>query len=344
MHNIYKGKKIFLTGHTGFKGAWLHTWLEMLGAEVFGYSLSAISEPSLYGILPKKQGIMNCISNTNALEQAVNDFRPDMVFHLAAQSLVRKSYFQPVLTYQTNVMGTLNVLEAARKCDSVKAFINVTTDKCYENKEQMHAYKEDDPLGGHDIYSSSKACAEILSSSYRLSFLENGFSLATVRAGNVIGGGDFAEDRLIPDCVRSIHSGKKIILRNPNAIRPWQHVLEPLYGYLILGKKLLEEGSKYAQAYNFGPEKADCINVLTVSQKVCETWQAGEIEVYKADNLHEAQLLLLDIEKVKKELNWKPKYHAEEAIKKTVEWYKAFYTGMNMDEFTKNQIRDYQSR
>ena len=250
-NNIYKGKRVFLTGHTGFKGSWLALWLTSLGAKVCGYSLDPNTHPSMFDELKIDniidKSIIGDILDENTLKKAINDFQPEIIFHLAAQPIVRLSYIEPVLTYKTNVIGTLNVLEAAHKCPSVKAFVNVTTDKCYENIEVARGYKEDAPMGGYDMYSSSKGCVEIMSASFRRSFLQdnNAMQMATARAGNVIGGGDWAEDRLVPDCIRSINKNIDIEIRNPIAIRPWQHVLEPLSGYLLLGQKLLEGGKKY---------------------------------------------------------------------------------------------------
>ncbi len=336
-----------MTGHTGFKGSWLALWLTKLGAEVCGYSLAPNTEPSMF----KELGIENKIAKSvigdilddAALEKTMQDFQPEIVFHLAAQPLVRLSYAEPVLTYKTNVIGTLNVLEAARKCPSVKAFVNITTDKCYENKEINRGYREDEPMGGHDMYSSSKGCVEIMSSSFRRSFLQEGYAMATARAGNVIGGGDWALDRLIPDCVKFINAGQKIEIRNPVAVRPWQHVLEPLSGYLLLGQKLLEHGLHYADGFNFGPNEDSVLKVAEVAQKVTEFYGRGEVVVHKRDDLHEANLLMLNIEKAEKVLGWTPTYTANQAIEKTVEWYRHFYAkDTDMYKFTINQIENYE--
>lgn len=350
-NNIYAGKKVFLTGHTGFKGSWLSLWLTMLGAKVCGYSLAPNTNPSMFNELniesKIEKSIIGNILDVEALEKSIFDFQPDIVFHLAAQPLVRLSYSEPVLTYQTNVIGSLNVLEAARKCKSVKAFVNVTTDKCYENKEINRGYREDEPMGGYDMYSSSKGCVEIMSSSYRRSFLqdENAFAMATARAGNVIGGGDWALDRLIPDCVIAINIDEKIEIRNPIAVRPWQHVLEPLSGYLLLGQKLLEYGKQYADGFNFGPDEGSILKVADVAQKVVEFYGKGEVVVQKRDNLHEAGLLMLNIEKAAKVLGWHPSLTADEAIQKTVEWYKNFYSSdIDIYNFTLKQIEDYSSK
>lgn len=350
-YDIYKNKKVFLTGHTGFKGSWLALWLTMLGADVCGYSLAPNTKPSMFKELNIEEkiskSVIGDILDVNLLEQTMIDFQPDIVFHLAAQPLVRLSYSEPVLTYQTNVIGTLNVLEAARKCKSVKAFVNVTTDKCYENKEVERGYREDEPMGGYDMYSSSKGCVEIMSSSYRRSFLQDDgtYAMATARAGNVIGGGDWALDRLIPDCVVAINKGEKIEIRNPVAVRPWQHVLEPLSGYLLLGQKLLEYGKKYAEGFNFGPDEKNVLRVADVAQKVVDFYGKGEVIVQKRDNLHEAGLLMLNIEKAKKVLGWKPTLTADDAIKNTVEWYKHFYDdNTDMYKFTLSQIEQYSEK
>jgi CDP-glucose 4,6-dehydratase len=268
------------------------------------------------------------------------------VFHLAAQPLVRLSYDEPVDTWQTNVMGTINVMEAFRHCESAKVAVMITTDKCYENREIVHRYKEEDPMGGYDMYSSSKGCVELLSSSYRRSFLqeEGTFALATARAGNVIGGGDWAAERLLPDIVRSIEKGEDILLRSPQATRPWQYVLEPLSGYLLLGHLLLTEGKKYAQGFNFGPRTDSVLTVEDVAKQVLAHYAKGHLKTFRKDNLHEATLLMLDVTKAEKTLGWTPSYTAQEAISKTVVWYKKFYEGnTDMRNFTLQQITDYQA-
>ena len=350
-NNIYRNKKVFITGHTGFKGSWLSIWLQTLGAKVCGYSLKPNTNPSMYQELnienKIEKSIIGNILDYETLENSINDFQPEIIFHLAAQPIVRLSYKEPKLTYETNVIGTLNVLEVARKCKSVRAFVNVTTDKCYENKEIARGYKEDEPMGGYDMYSSSKGCVEIMSSSYRRSFLqeEDSMSMATARAGNVIGGGDWAEDRLIPDCIRYINQNKAIEIRNPIAVRPWQHVLEPLSGYLLLGQKLLEKGKDYAEGFNFGPNEESVLKVSEVAQKIIDNYNKGEVIVHKKDNLHEANLLMLNIEKAKTVLNWTPTYTANEAIKETVEWYKHFYAkDTDMYQYTIQQIKNYSSK
>ena len=344
--DTYRGKRILLTGHTGFKGTWLALWLTQLGAKVCGYSLAPNTNPSMFDKLHAAEqlakSVFGDILDAALLEKTFADFQPEIVFHLAAQPLVRLSYSEPVLTYKTNVIGTLNVLEAARKTSSVKAFVNITTDKCYENKEIARGYREDEPMGGYDMYSSSKGCVEILSSSYRRSFLKDGFALATARAGNVIGGGDWALDRLIPDCVRSIEAGQEIEIRNPVATRPWQHVLEPLSGYILLGHLLYTQGAKYAEGFNFGPNPDSVLTVAEVAKKVVQDYGRGSVKVHKRDDLHEANLLMLDITKAKTVLGWTPVYTAQRAISQTVAWYKRFYQGEPMLAFTLEQIKQYQ--
>ncbi len=343
----YKGKRVLVTGHTGFKGGWLTLWLKALGAEVCGYSLAPNTTPSLFQAIQIRQEIShhegNILDSTH-LNRVFTEFQPEIIFHLAAQPLVRLSYLEPVLTYETNVIGTLKVLEAARRCKSVKAFVNITSDKCYENKEVSQGYKEGDPMGGYDMYSSSKGCVEILSSSYRRSFLQEpgSFSLATARAGNVIGGGDWATDRLIPDCVRSIEKGQEIVIRSPQATRPWQHVLEPLSGYLLLGYLLYTKGKKYAEEFNLGPCTDSVLTVEEVTNLVIQNYGKGTVRISHKDSLHEANLLMLDITKAKETLGWQPTYTVKDAIKKTIEWYQKFYEGKtDMRAFSLQQINDY---
>lgn len=342
----YNGKRILITGHTGFKGGWLTLWLQMMGAQICGYALKPNTHPALFDAAQVQDGIQNVfgdILDREKLNKTFQDFQPEIVFHLAAQPLVRLSYAEPVLTYETNVIGTLNVLEAARKCGSVKAFVNVTTDKCYENKEVARGYREDEPMGGYDMYSSSKGCVEILSSSYRRSFLQDGYAMATARAGNVIGGGDWAADRLIPDCVRSIEKGLEIEIRNPAATRPWQHVLEPLSGYLLLGHLLYTQGKQYAEGFNLGPNPDSVLTVSEVAEMVVKEYGKGSVKVHKRDDLHEANLLMLDISKAARVLGWTPTYTAQQAIAETVAWYKRFYQGEAMRAFTLQQIEKYEA-
>lgn len=342
----YNGKRILITGHTGFKGGWLTLWLQTMGAQICGYSLPPNTHPALFDAAQVQDGIQNVfgdILDREKLNNTFQNFQPEIVFHLAAQPLVRLSYAEPVLTYETNVIGTLNVLEAARKCGSVKAFVNVTTDKCYENKEVARGYREDEPMGGYDMYSSSKGCVEILSSSYRRSFLQDGYAMATARAGNVIGGGDWAADRLIPDCVRSIEKGLEIEIRNPAATRPWQHVLEPLSGYLLLGHLLYTQGKQYAEGFNLGPNPDSVLTVAEVAEMVVKEYGKGSVKVHKRDDLHEANLLMLDISKAARVLGWTPTYTAQQAIAETVAWYKRFYQGEAMRAFTLQQIEKYEA-
>lgn len=345
-NNIYKNRRVLVTGHTGFKGTWLCTWLKRLGAQVCGYALAPETNPAMFYVVHAQEGISHHIGNLldeEHLNQTVKDFQPEFIFHLAAQPLVRLSYKEPVLTYKTNVIGTLNVLEAARAVPSVKAFVNITTDKCYENKETTRGYKEDDPMGGYDMYSSSKGCVEIMSASYRRSFLQqSGYALATARAGNVIGGGDWALDRLLPDCMRALSAGKEIEIRCPDAVRPWQHVLEPLSGYLLLGQKLLEEGRAYAEGFNFGPDEKSTFTVGEMAQLAVDCYGKGSVRVHRKDNLHEATLLTLDITKARERLGWIPTYSAAQAVEATVEWYKRFYAGEDMLPFTEEQIKNFE--
>lgn len=351
--NFWEKKKVFVTGHTGFKGSWLSLWLHSLGAEVTGYALVPPTDPSLFelckiGNLVKS--ITGDVRNSKLLNQAMIGANPEIIIHMAAQSLVRDSYKDPVETYSTNVMGTVNLFEAVRKCKGVKAVINVTTDKCYENREWYWGYRENEPMCGYDPYSNSKACSELVTSSYRSSFFNSkdyethGVGIASARSGNVIGGGDWATDRLIPDCVRSILKGEKILIRNPQAIRPWQHVLEPLSGYLMLAEKLYEKGPRYAEAWNFGPNDQDAKNVEWIVKKICAKW--GENISYvidKGEHPHEAHYLKLDCSKAKSELRWYPKWNLEQAIDKVIEWTMAYKENRDLTEVCLKQIDEYVS-
>lgn len=349
--NFWRHKKVFVTGHTGFKGSWLCLWLHALGADVTGYALNPPTDPGLFelcGINKLVNSTIADIRDEESLNKAMLAADPEIVIHMAAQTLVRRSYQNPGETYSTNVMGTVNLLDAVRHCKSMKAVIIVTSDKCYENKEWPWGYRENDPMGGYDPYSNSKACSELVTSSYRSSFFNprnyhlHGMSLASARAGNVIGGGDWAKDRLVPDCIRSLLNGEKIIIRNPRAIRPWQHVLEPLAGYLILARKLYENGPRYAEGWNFGPEDNDAKPVEWIVKKICAKW--GRKAAYETDqgkHPHEAHYLKLDCSKTKLELGWYPKWSLEHAIDRIIEWTKAFKNNYDVKEVCLNQIREY---
>ncbi len=345
--NFYCGKNIFITGHTGFKGSWLALVLDALGANVTGYAKfckTPFDNFVLTNLAQRINDVRGDIIDEEKLYKSFSEAKPDIVFHLAAQPLVRYSYENPSETYLTNVMGTLNVLEAVRKTESVKAVVIITSDKCYQNNEWHWGYREDDKLGGHDPYSSSKACTEILSASYKDSYFnENGKSktaLATVRAGNVIGGGDWAADRIIPDCIRSFLKSEPVVLRNPNAVRPWQHVLEPLAGYMLLAKKMLEEPEKYSQPFNFGPDNNSCVSVEEVVKKFIDNYGEGSYVYGDLTGLHEASLLSLDISRAKAVLGWRPVWGIDKVIKKTAEWYKNF-KNYNVYDLCISQIEEY---
>jgi CDP-glucose 4,6-dehydratase len=344
---VWRGKKVFLTGHTGFKGSWLSLWLQMMGARVCGYSLDPPTEPNLFtcaGIANGMESIIADVRDFKSLDVAIQEFAPDVVMHMAAQSLVRESYDNPVATYETNVMGTVNLLESIRKTKSVTATIIVTSDKCYENEEWSWGYREIDKLGGHDPYSNSKGCAEMVTSAYHSSFFSTDtrrMGLATVRAGNVIGGGDWATDRLIPDLIRAFSDRKKAVIRNPDAIRPWQHVLEPLSGYLMLTEKLME-ASESSGAWNFGPGYNDTESVGSVVNKLSDIWgdQAQWI-TDTASHPHEATLLQLDCNKAHSLLGWAPNLNLNTALEMTVNWYKAYSANEDMNQFTRKQIHQF---
>ena len=332
---FYCGKTVLVTGHTGFKGSWLSIWLHELGAKVIGVSLEPYSEKDNYvlsGIGQKIEADMRAdIRDEECIKDLFAKYRPEIVFHLAAQPLVRLSYVEPVETWQTNVMGTINVMEAIRTTDSVKAGVMITTDKCYENREQMHAYTEDDPMGGYDPYSSSKGAAEIAISSWRRSFMnpkdyeKHHKMIASVRAGNVIGGGDWAKDRIIPDCIRSIEADTPIPIRNRQAVRPWQHVLEPLSGYLLLAQKMYEEPQAYCEGWNFGPQMDSVVPVWEVAEKLIGAYGKGTLLDQSDPNaVHEANLLMLDITKAKQRLGWHPRMNIDECVKLTADWYKKY--------------------
>ena len=353
--NFWKNKKIFLTGHTGFKGGWMSLWLQSLGAKVTGYSLEPSSNPNFFqvgNVAEEMTSIIGDISDYKSLSDAIKISEPEIIFHMAAQPLVRYSYENTIETYTTNVMGTVNLLEASRGCKSIKAIVNITTDKCYENKEWVWSYRENEPMGGHDPYSSSKGCAELVTSSFRSSFFnketyhKHGVALASVRAGNVIGGGDWAEDRLIPDIFRSIESGKSIKVRNPKSIRPWQHVLEPLAGYLMLAQNLYNNGTKYAEAWNFGPNTGEAISVQEIIEDLNTLLLPAGInwDIDLDKNYHEANLLTLDISKANKFLKWKPLLNMKDALELIVDWHKGYKNNENMKIFSLKQIKEYQGK
>jgi CDP-glucose 4,6-dehydratase len=348
---FWKNKKVLVTGHTGFKGSWLALWLQQMQADVIGLSLDPPTTPSLYEEAKVGREMKSLRGDIRDLKTVVDIFKkhqPEVVLHLAAQSLVRKSYQEPVETYATNVMGTLHVLEGIRAVDSVRSAVLVTTDKCYENKETGQAYKESDPMGGHDPYSSSKGCAEILISSYRNSFFpsektkEHNTPIASARAGNVIGGGDWATDRLIPDILRGFQAGEKVVIRNPQAIRPWQHVLEPVAGYLVLAQALTEQKSLFAEGWNFGPEPDDAKPVEVIVKKMAELWgKEASWSLTKTRQPHEATYLRLDCTKAREKLGWKPKWDLNTALEKIVHWHRAHAGGESARELCLQNISDY---
>lgn len=334
-HRFYNGKRVLVTGHTGFKGSWLSIWLHELGAEVIGVAQEPFTERDnfvLSGIGKKITADLRAdIRDGERMKAIFREYQPELVFHLAAQPLVRQSYDVPVETYETNVMGTINILEAIRVTDSVKVGVMITTDKCYENKEQIWGYRENEPMGGYDPYSSSKGAAEIAISSWRRSFFNpehydrHGKSIASVRAGNVIGGGDWALDRIIPDCIKAIEEGRLLEIRSPQAVRPWQHVLEPLGGYMLLARKMWEEPTKYCEGWNFGPRAESISTVWDVATKVIENYGSGKLkDTSDPDALHEANLLMLDISKAKFRLGWEPRMNIDQTVGLTVDWYKRY--------------------
>jgi CDP-glucose 4,6-dehydratase len=345
---FWKGRSVFLTGHTGFKGGWLALWLTKMGANVYGYSFEAPTNPSFFNVINLETKIQNStkgdIRNLSELKNSIQEARPSVIFHMAAQPLVRQSYNDPIETFTTNIIGTINVFEAAKKVETVEAIVNVTTDKCYENQESDRPYQETDRLGGYDPYSSSKACSEIITSAYRNSFLSaNGIKLASVRAGNVIGGGDWATDRLIPDFFRSIDNDKILSVRSLQAVRPWQHVLDPLSGYLMLAEKLVINDDNFAEAWNFGPEQSDAKTVFWVLDRLSEKFSNAKWQEETINQPHEANMLKLDISKAKLKLGWTPQWSLETAIDNTIKWYQAFKKNENMTEFSIKQIKAYQS-
>ena len=344
----WKGKRVFLTGHTGFKGGWLALWLAQKGAMVRGYALDPWTDPNLFTqakVGSVMEDMRGDIRDAAKLDAAMQEFAPEVVFHMAAQPLVRYSYDDPIGTYETNVIGTARVLDAVRRVPTVRAVVSVTTDKCYENVETLQPYRETDPLGGYDPYSSSKACAEMVSAAYRQSFLSAaGVAVATARAGNVVGGGDWSTDRLIPDLVRGFLAGEPVKIRRPQAIRPWQHVLEPLHGYILLAEKLLgPEPERYATAFNFGPSEDDAQPVVWIVDRMTQLWGDGARWVLDAEpGVHEAGYLKLDASRARAELAWQPQLDLETALHWLVDWYKASQGGAEMHRVTLEQIANYE--
>jgi len=350
-NGFYKNRKVLITGHTGFKGSWLCLLLYKLGADVYGYALEPPTKPSLFVEAKIGDFITSTIGDVrdyDSLLKTILRVQPEIIIHLAAQPLVRESYKNPRETYQINVMGIVNLLDAARQVSSVKAILNVTTDKCYENKEWHWGYRENEPMGGYDPYSNSKGCSELVTSSFRSSFFnpneykKHGVGLASARAGNVIGGGDWAEDRLIPDFIRAIIRGEKVKIRSPYAIRPWQHVLEPLSGYLTLCEKLYNEGSTFSEGWNFGPEENDAKNVEWITNRICELWNdCSDYEIDSTPQPHEANYLKLDCSKAKALLGWYPRWNIDVALKMIVNWNKAFIKGVEIQNVCYQQIDEY---
>ncbi len=345
---FWHGKRVLLTGHTGFKGSWLSLWLQSMCAEVRGISLDPPTTPALFNVAQVAQGMDHQVADIRDLEAIkflVSSFKPEIVIHMAAQPLVRLSYQQPIETYATNVMGTLHLLEAARNAGSVRAIVNITTDKCYENKEWSWGYREDEPMGGHDPYSSSKGCVELLSSAYRKSFLkDSGITIATARAGNVIGGGDWALDRLVPDILKALEQQQTVQIRNPYAIRPWQHVLEPLSGYLVLAERLFEHGHQDAEGWNFGPRDEDAKPVQWIVEQLCQTWGGGATwAMQPGDHPHEAHFLKLDISKAHQRLQWAPRWSLQTALSQIIHWHQAWLAGQDMRKICLQQISSYQT-
>lgn len=345
---FWQGKRVLITGHTGFKGSWLSLWLQSLGAKVCGVALDPPTEPSLFKEANVEQDMESIIADIRDLDSVQNvfqNFKPEIIFHMAAQPLVRHSYENPIETYSTNVLGTVNVLEAARHSKTAKAIINITTDKCYENREWVWGYREEEPMGGHDPYSSSKGCSELVSAAYRNSYFKAmNIGLATARAGNVIGGGDWATDRLVPDILDAITQGKPVLIRNPKAVRPWQHVLEPLSGYLTLAESLLKKPHHFDQAFNFGPKDDDSLPVLDIVRKLTDKWGDGaEWLIDSNENPHEANYLKLDISKARMQLGWNPRWSLDKALTRIVDWQRAWLSKSDMKKITLEQIKEFMS-
>lgn len=355
--SFWKTRRVLITGHTGFKGGWLSIWLQRLGATVAGYALPPPTESSLFDaarVTESMTSVMADVRDLDRLARFVSEFRPEVIFHMAAQSLVRRSYADPVETYGSNVMGTVHVLEAARRCQDVRVVVNVTSDKCYENREWPWGYRENEPMGGHDPYSSSKGCAELITSAYRRSYFSSEsatarpapLALASARAGNVIGGGDWAEDRLVPDVMRAFLSDQAVVVRNPGSVRPWQHVLEPLRGYLTLAERLYHQGTDFAQAWNFGPSDGDARPVGWLVDHLCTLWgppARWEHDAAQAQP-HEAYFLKLDCSEASAKLGWRPSLGLEDALSWTVDWYKCFEGRGDLRALTEDQIARFESR
>jgi CDP-glucose 4,6-dehydratase len=343
--DFWQGKRVLLTGHTGFKGSWLSLWLQSMGAVTRGISLEPHTTPSLFNVAQLAKFMDHQVADIRDFElikYLCASFKPEIVIHMAAQPLVRLSYQQPIETYATNVMGSLHVLEAARYAGSVRAIVNVTTDKCYDNKEWIWGYREDEPMGGHDPYSSSKGCVELLSSAYRKSFLNSsGIALATARAGNVIGGGDWAQDRLVPDVLRSLEVQSPVPIRNPHSIRPWQHVLEPLSGYLVLAERLFHNGQLYAEGWNFGPYDEDAQPVKWIVERLCQAWGGGTWAEQPGEHPHESHFLKLDISKARQRLQWAPRWSLQNTLGHITQWHKAWLAGHDMRTICLQQIKIY---
>jgi CDP-glucose 4,6-dehydratase len=345
-HEVFKGKRVLVTGHTGFKGSWLTVLLKMLEADVMGYALPPRSQPSHFSLLGIENDIKHEVGDIRDLEtlkRILSSFEPEFVFHLAAQPIVKTSYGDPVETFSVNVMGAVNILDAVKCVESVRSFVFITSDKCYENVEWVWGYRETDVLGGRDPYSASKGCAEIIFSSYLRSFFDGRdcLGLASARAGNVIGGGDWSENRIIPDCIRAVESDKPIILRNPDATRPWQHVLEPLSGYLMLAARQYTNPLEYRGAWNFGPFDEGGITVKQVAEAIVRSYGRGSIEVDNADHDHEAGLLSLNCDKARRSLGWSPRWSSVDAIEATARWYQGFRSGRGVRDLTESQVQDY---
>lgn len=345
LEKAYTGKQVLVTGHTGFKGSWLCRILTLAGAKVTGYALAPPTSPSLFtaaDIEKTMYSVEGDVRDLHKMQSVFAQVKPEIVLHLAAQPIVRESYQNPVYTYETNVMGTVNVLECIRQTPSVKSFLNVTTDKVYENREWEYGYRECDPLDGYDPYSNSKSCSELVTHSYAKSFFEDGHCrISTARAGNVIGGGDFAKDRIIPDCIRAAAAGKKIQVRNPHSTRPYQHVLEPLSAYLMIAAKQLEDES-FCGYYNVGPEDQDCVTTGELTEIFCRAWgKEADWENLNAGGPHEANFLKLDCSKIRAKFGWKPRYHVQEAVEKTVDWAKAYLAGADMQAVMDRQIMEF---